>query len=101
MKRNSSSTKSEQSRLNILLIIFTLKKYNNKQHPLSVTEITQHVNHNYASERYINRIPSVKAEDFILPLNIDLLDQIIDRKHCSSLASGLFFVLFFQTLLLS
>ena len=48
MSENTKPSKGEQSRLNILYIIFTLKKYSNEQHPLSVNEITKHINRDYA-----------------------------------------------------
>lgn len=44
---NNHSNKTEQSRLNILYIIFTLKKYTNDEHPMSVQEITTKINQDF------------------------------------------------------
>lgn len=47
MNTNTHSNKTEQSRLNVLYVIFTLKKYTNEEHPMSILEITNKINQDF------------------------------------------------------
>lgn len=75
MSKTSHSIKGEQSRLNVLYIIFTLKRYSNEDHPLSVTEITRKINQDFL---HLTTADQIISSDTVKRTLDTLLDYLFD-----------------------
>lgn len=81
MSNASHSIKGEHSRLNVLYIIFTLKRYSNEDHPLSAIDIANKINHDFLHLTTADQIISVDTVKRTLDTLVNYLFSPVRPSH--------------------